>query len=240
MDIDISLIRAIGSGLVPRDFLLSEKPFVDAADKYARAVLGSVASGASLSEITVMAKYRFPKILSDKAERGACLSSILGAYRTAVELCTALSESCVEYTDVKEAEIEISTYTEKTVSFPDVKEATEYNLFLLSYNRSTDGLPDFESLRLMCRLVGKLASEGSIFASTVVTDTVNDAIINLGDNFEVNILPVHKSLLDAEMNGILIVTEKKVDDAVMIGSVQRVQKEAVSREIIDSSSSDFS
>ena len=99
LNIDTALILAAGRTHKKNFFYTNEKEFIKTSNAFVKAVLPSVAAGASLCDVTTRAYYRFPKSIENDEQRGECLSAILGAYRAQIELCTAAGKPDIEFSE---------------------------------------------------------------------------------------------------------------------------------------------
>ena len=239
MGIDLSLILALGKGLYRSSFYLSDNAFFKAVNDSADAILPAVASGLALEDIAICSEYSFPVICGNQEARGEALSVILGAYRTQIELCTSATRPVIKYVNETSSSFSFSTRLQNKVIAAPLSDSEQSKLFLLSFNRNADGMPNFDSMRAMCRSVWNLISKGSVRYSRAVTNTLSDSLKELENHFVLSLtetLPIDKN---SKLSGVILVSDCDIPFALLLGvvsafpseSIELSQKETLDNEI---------
>jgi hypothetical protein len=107
---------------------------------------------------------------------------------------------------------------------PSNLNANGSKLYLLSFNRLENGMPDFESFRNMCDLYHVLSSHGKIRSASAINGVLRDAISKMEGAFR--FVPNEKSakILDDSFCGILLESYLHPKNAILLGSVELIPK----------------
>jgi hypothetical protein len=220
MELDTSLILAFGDPCIKADFYCDEPAYRKAELDVIEAIIPPISEGASLQDIFLSASYEFPRALANSKKRGECVSSILGAYKAAVELCVAASTPEVAYTDTDAPMVTFSAISvkDRQQSLENVK--SDAFIYLLSFNKDENGKPDYASLRGMCKTVKTLVDNGTAIYTLPMLDTLKDAVDLLVKHLNVGIYKDLPLDINDKLTGILVISETKIENALPLGMVR--------------------
>jgi hypothetical protein len=215
--VDTSLILDIVSKNFVAAFNPTKDDYICACNSFVRAVLPAVAAGAKLSDITVRSRYEFPLHTDSDEIRGRCLSLILGAYRSQIELCTAASKPEIEFKEIiaPVGHFASGCTSKHTNDASSIKESSP--IYLLSYNIAENGAPDYDSLRAMCRTVHSLIESGSVIYSSAVTSSAKESLDSLSDVLNVELFGNTEIDLEAKIQGIILITSNEINVGITLG-----------------------
>ena len=219
MQLDTSLILALGNGTRPSSFTLLEEPFVKTANALVDSVLPSVLGAAPLSRITVRSEYIFPESAQSNDSKNTALSAVLGAYRGLVELCVAETEPRISFASSVDTDIRFTSFSENKAPLPKTAER-EAKVYLLSYNRRKNGLTEFSSFRQMCERMTKLIQSGRLIAAVSFSDSPEDAIKELGGNMSFEPENSATELISAVKGGFVFASLDDIRTAAYIGRLR--------------------
>lgn len=139
------------------------KDFTKGINTLLDTVFALLARGLDREKIGLCIKYGFPMSaeLDGETRLGKSLALFLGAYRVMIELCIPDARAEAIMLDAKESSLLCAAYSDETPKkiSNDLFDG-EGELYLLSFNRGENGMPDFESVRKMCKYLGALINEG--------------------------------------------------------------------------------
>ena len=219
-----TVAKRLHSGRFEIDEHAFEEYFLPTVNKLIGAILGHIAYGYDRQLISLYLSYGFPKDADDK-KLGNCLATLLGAYRLTCELCMS-NVSAVNYTDSADVSIKPTAFV-KTEKNPVSKTLTSNNamLYLFSFNRLENGMPDFESLRNMCERFHILSTHGMVLSATAVNGRLGEAISKMEDNCRLVLADGISDILDDSFCGIIFETYVYPKNAVKLGKVELIHEE---------------
>ncbi len=222
-----SLVNVITNRLHNEQFEIDEqaydKHFLTSLNKAIDAALSFVAYGYDRRLISLYMKYNFPKN-ADSKTLGDCLATILGAYRVTCELCMT-DVPCISYTDSEDVSFSASPFVKNEKAYmPSNLNAKGSKLYLLSFNRLENGMPDFESFRNMCDLYHTLSSQRKIRSALAINGVLRDAISKMEGAFRFVANEKTAEMLDQSFCGILLESYIHPKKAILLGSVELIPK----------------
>jgi hypothetical protein len=181
-------------------------------------LMPSLALGSALEDITVSAKYNFSDQY-EEAKKSEALCATLGAYRAMVELCVAASEPTVTYDDIERQKYEFNSICNKSqkLELADVK--SEAYIYLLSYNKNENGMPDYASLRAMSKAAKDMIERDSTLLALPVTSCLRDIVNEILKFLNVGISKMLPFSLDDKLSGIVVLSTEEIKNGLFLGMV---------------------
>ena len=198
--------------------------FLAAINKTIDAVLSFITYGYDRQLISLYLKYNFPKD-ADSKTLGNCLAMILGAYRVTCELCIT-DVSRISFTSSENLSLSAYPFVKKEKAYmPSKLNANGSKLYLLSFSRLENGMPDFKSFRSMCDLYHIFSSHGEIKSALSINGNLRDAISKAEGAFR--FIPSEKGaeMLNESFCGILFESYIHPKNAILLGSVEQIPQE---------------
>lgn len=148
--------------------------FLSSVDKMTSALLASLASGAKRKDTVMYVSYTVP---SENAENGLSVaaSSMLGAYRFLIETCVA-SDTSVTYSSSAPSFSVNAEILKKTVEVRSSFGAPDNKLYFLSLQKGDNGMPDFASLRALCKQAEDIYTDRAVVSASAVNGNLNDVL----------------------------------------------------------------
>lgn len=220
-----SLVTAVANRIHNEKFEIDElafcEHFLSTINKLISSMLSFIAYGYDRQLISLCLKYNFPKD-ADSLTLGNCLAMILGAYRVTCELCMT-DVSQIARNEYGEVSLSVSPFVgTKKGYMPSKLNANHSKLYLLSFNRLENGMPDFESFRNMCDRYHTLASHGKIKSALAVNGNLRDAINKMEGTCRFIENEKAADILDESFCGILLESYLFPKNAVVLGNVELI------------------
>ncbi len=159
-----------------------ENCFSAALNTVTDSILRLVCRGIDRRSLGLSLTYSIPRLGMTEEEHGKNLGLILGAYRVAMELALPEEGTRVIYTD-GERRVLCTAYAptpQKKIPTRFVREGSP--ICYLSFQRTEDGLPRFESLRQMCDCFSELCAKGAILSARAVSGNPIATMRNMAKN----------------------------------------------------------
>ncbi len=196
---------------------LGKAPFPVSIDTALSAILAGIAQGIPRSEVSLKVKYSFSESF-DEESVGANISAILGIYRVMSELYMS-GEASAEYSNAHAPYISVSAIAEA----PPKKIPTAFchehsGVYLLSFERSECGIPNFESFRGMCDFYQKILKASTVRSATAVCGDIQAALSSMSAEFECEIKDTAWHLCQGDMLGIIVECDAPIEFGAFLGT----------------------
>ena len=221
VQIDTSLIRALRSSLVGQVFDLcgeAAKYFYHAANTVVSAILPIIALGTDRASIRLNTIYRLPKMLCS-APLGGSLATVLGAYRVMCELCLPDMPK-IEYSDDVDIDFDATAYLSNNGEHIGDKFRTEGSyVYLLSFDRTESGLPNFASLRAMCDFYRGEVVAGKVRSAKAIDGTPIEAIEKMEGICRFSAAENNAGILVEKIEGLIVETSEPQKFGILLGKL---------------------
>lgn len=219
--LDCELLRSICSARYPAIAVIrgeTEKYYADAIENVVLAVAQLVEKGVDLKEMHVKLSFGFPSLSSEKAI-GASLSAILGAYRALCELGVD-AKTDISFNDSDELLFDATALTSRTDAFVgELFCDAGHEVYLLSFDRDTDGHPDLNSFREMCRHIQYLKRMHILCSLKIVSDDIEKTLSELKEDYPLQRSYASVSALPKVKLGFVAETSMPSKFGVFLGTV---------------------
>lgn len=229
-----SFISVVADRLHSEQFEIDDqafcKYFLPTVNQLIDDILSLIACGYDCQLISLYIRYNFPKNANAKT-LGDCLATILGAYRVMCELCIT-DVSLVNHTDSDDVSVTTSLFAKSKKSYiPTKLNANQAKLYLISFDKLENGMPDFESFRAMCERYRILASYGKVKSALAINGNLRDAISNMEGDFR--FVPNEKAseILGESFCGILLESYLHPKNSILLGSTKEIPHNSLPSEV---------
>lgn len=221
IQIDTSLIRALRSSLVGQVFDLcgeATEYFYRAVNTVLSAILPTIALGTDRSRIRLNTSYLFPNIV-DSMPLGCSLATILGAYRIMCEMCLPDTPK-IEYNEYEDVDFSTISYPSKNGAHMDdeFRTAGSY-VYLLSFDRTDSGLPNFASLRAMCDFYRSKVVTDKVRSARAVVGTPIETIEKMTGNCQFSADGNMADILDKSFEGLIVESSDRLEFGILLGKL---------------------
>ncbi len=205
---------------------ISNKGFIDGINAVITTALPLIASGVKPNEVSMKLRYTFSGLDSDTG-RGKALSLILGVYRALMELCIRDSAE-LDYSDGEENKLSCAACVDTpmkstTPRFKQVGNA----IYLLSFDRTENGLPDFSSFRRMCEFLNQLISAEKVVSVCAINGKICDTVRLMSGLFDFSEDSASPNILDSDATGFIVEAPFPLSTGVLLGSVTQAIEQTV-------------
>lgn len=198
---------------------LKDAPFGNAIETSLSAILPQIVLGIPRSDIALKLKYSFSENF-DGASLGADISAVLGIYRVMSELYLQ-GESSVEYSSEREPYISVAAIADTPAEKIPTAFCHEHSgVYLLSFARTEDGMPNFESFRGMCDFYQKLLNSDCVRSAVAVCGNVGEALASMSSAFECSIKECAEDICKENLLGIILETNAPLEFGVFLGTTK--------------------
>ena len=183
----IDMMSAYGTDTIMLSAELLDDPFDTSVMLPAYILLCAMTKGYRRRDIGIKTEYLFSS-RADGDMLALSVSSILGVYRSLIELCVS-SDSDVKYgvgaPTVKCAAI--CKGRRRSKSIPQLLTAEGSRLYLLDVSFTPDGLPDFASLRAACKQIEALVKANKILSARALCGDIGEALDAMRSEFAADV-----------------------------------------------------
>ena len=175
-DASTDMITDDGTNIITLSANVSSDPFNTVMMLTIRLLLSAMAKGCRRRDMGIKTEYLLSSI-ADKDSLAVSVSSILGVYRSFIELCVS-SDSEVKYSGTESA-VKCTAICKRRrgrKNIPQKFTAEGSRLYLLRVIFEQDGLPDFAALRATCKQIEELVKSNKILSAHTVFGDVSTAI----------------------------------------------------------------
>ncbi len=222
MQIDTSLIRALGSSLQRGTFDVSgenAKYFYSAVDTAVSAILPTVCRETERSRICLATEYTFPE-RTHESSLGGSLATVLGAYRVMCELCLADTPK-IGYSEDEKISFSAEAYAVgQEIQIPDRFLSPDSYLYLLSFDRHENGLPDFASLRGMCDFYRAEVIARKVKSAKAIDGRLSDTIAEMALDYRFAPAENISDMLSKSFDGIVVESSAPMRIGILLGKVE--------------------
>ena len=199
---------------------LGETPFSSAINTALSAILPQIALGIPRLDIALKLKYGFSERF-DEASLGADISAALGIYRIMSELYLSGDHS-LEYSSERAPYISVSAIADSpTEKIPTAFCHEHSGVYLLSFARTEESTPNFESFRGMCDFYQKLLNTSCVRSAIAVSGNVGEALASMSGDFECSIKDGAQDICEKNLFGIIVETNAPIEFGVFLGTTDR-------------------
>ena len=210
---------------------LSRDYFMSGINAVIDTLLPLIACGAKIGAISLTLKYILSS-LKTQEDYGDALSAILGVYRALVELCVADSPE-IEYTTDGASAINCLAKTKipEKAAPSHFKRASD-EVYLFSFNKAENGMPDFESFRGMCGLINELILSEKVSAVRAVSGKLSDTLEAMKGGFELVCNPLAANMLEESYQGFIVEANEPLFSGILLGSIKAEEIPAEAAETV--------
>ncbi|MBQ7383414.1 MAG: hypothetical protein IJV72_01300 [Clostridia bacterium] len=203
---------------------LGENRYSTAMSAVLDSLLPLIACGVNLSDVSLNIKYTFSSEESTN-ESSNELSAILGVYRALVELCIADSPE-TEYLEDSVNSLSLVAQAKLPVKVaPSHFKKAGDAVYLFSFNKAENGMPDFDSFRKMCGFINELVVSGRAVSVRAVSGKVIDTIDTMRGGFEFVGEASVANLLEEYYQGFIVETDIPQVSGILLGAVTQKSEE---------------
>lgn len=161
-------------------------PFKTAAFAVLDAVTALVAKGVSKNSISLSIHYTLLSGTDDPTELGKNFATILGAYRTMIELCVSDLEPQTEYSDTKRSITVVASAKPSPRKLKSVFTKEETFVYFLPVQYDSYGNPDYQKYRYLIKYFSVLLEKDAVLSSFAINENLYSVISNAlqGNSFE--------------------------------------------------------
>ena len=200
---------------------LGGDPFTASLDTAMGAILPILACGIGREDIFLKLKYTF-RDTADKEYVGDALAAILGIYRIMSELYLS-GESAVEYTDNAQPSVAVAAFADsRKLRVPNKLINEHSGLYLLSFERTECGMPDFENFREMCDFYTECIKSKCVRSTAAVNGDLSDALAAMRSHLECKLDESAKPFLKNSVCGIVVESDIPLRHGVFLGTTVMV------------------
>ena len=200
---------------------LGDTPFSTSLYTAISAILPILATGIDRSDVSLKLRYTLADA-TDSESLGNSLAAMLGIYRVMSELYIS-GESFVEYTNNTAPSISVAAFADRKKTKVLKKLIREHSgVYLFSFDRTEDGLPNFENFRAMCDFYRECVVNKYSLSAAAVNGNIADTLAAMRSEFECRIADSAKPFLAKPVLGIIVESSSPLRHGVFLGSTTRV------------------
>lgn len=189
-------------------------------------ILPLIACGCKLSEISLNNRYIFSGINSEE-KSGDALALLLGVYRVMIELCL-FDSAYIEFIEGSLSSLTCAAYSDIPAEpIPSHFRQTGNAVYLLSFERDGDGMPDFNSFRGMCTFLRELISGKKAVSVRALRGTPEEALENMRGAFEFISNSSTEYILNEKAQGFIVESNSPIASGILLGLVGQKPEQAV-------------
>ncbi len=218
MSLDSEMMLALANKTYNTDVkILGENQlnsFLKASDSVTDAIMPLLADGNLPEDISLLVRYTLPSsYVSTEA-----VSTILGTYRSIVELCIP-NKAEIYFSDYDEVKAECSAHSDNSALLPTMFSMAGNNVYFISYNTSDNGLADFDSFRKMYKFLSKLYESENIYSTKAINGNIIEALEEMKGEFDFEFSSEAISLGEKAQKGIIIESDNEQKYAIPLGKI---------------------
>ena len=189
---------------------LKKSPYKTSAVTVLDAINALVAKGVPKESIKLSIHYALLSQNDDPLELGKNFASILGAYRTMIELCVSDSQPQISYDPSKRSITAIASAKSQIKKLNTVFSEKESFIYFLPICYDSDGIPDYAKYRYILKYFYLLFEKDALLSSYSVNENMTSVI--LGASQRNNLSFAENAILEnfALSRGILVETFKEL------------------------------
>lgn len=204
---------------------LNNSPHKSAALTVIDAINTLISKGVSKNSITLSIHYSLLRGTDDSHELGKNLASILGAYRSMIELCVSDATPQISYNlNARSIVVLASAKPPKRQIKSNFSNQNTY-IYFYALSFSESGLPDYEKYRSFIKYYYSLIEKDSILSAISVNENFSTVLQSLSQNTSLEYDENFNETLLAKTHGIIFETQAKIspaDDIFYIGNTKEI------------------
>ena len=217
----ISVDTALRSSLQAERFELCgevSEYFYRAVNTTISAILSAVCLGSDRSQIRLNTRYLFPSALTPLT-CSCALATVLGAYRVMCELCLPDIPK-IKYRNDDETYFDATAYISIGRSdIPREFSAERSYVYLLSFDRTESGLPNFSSFRSMCDFYRTCVITSRVISAKAIEDTPRNTIVKMDTLCRFCAAENISDILDRRLQGMIVESSEPLKFGILLGEV---------------------
>ncbi len=197
---------------------IHEPHFLAGISTALNAILPLLACGVRTENISMTVRYALSD-LSSAESCGDALALILGVYRVMVELCIPDSSE-IEYAEGKNASLCCAARADipQEIAPSHFKQVGDA-VYLLSFDKGEDGMPDFSSFRKMSEFLNTLIATEQVVSVRAVSGSLCDALRIMKGRFDFAPESSVGDILYDKIQGFIVETPFPLTSGILLGSV---------------------
>lgn len=178
-------------------------PFKTAAFAVLDAITALVAKGVSKNSISLSIHYTLLSGTDDPTELGKNFATILGAYRTMIELCISDYEPQISYSDTKRSITVVASAKPSPRKLKSVFTKEETFVYFLPVQYDSYGNPDYQKYRYLIKYFSILLEKNAVLSafainenfSTIISSANQDNSFEYSEKFDAGVTELKRGIV---------------------------------------------